>query len=457
MKLFFDNVFMINDGHLYAEYFLGWPALMVPGVLLGIPGYMNAFYSALTVPGLFLVMRRVAGSGGAKLGVIFYLVAPLLMIGAATGLSNTTCMFALVWMTWFTLRSTDEGAPWWAHAGTAFTFAVAFFIRPTSALGVGLPFLAYWLCGAVKLVGHKRVKAVTAFCVTAAAMALVFLSVNKAQNGSYFLVSYQRLFEYAAENAYRFSGWTAETARGVVNFNFSDPVAATAMTGIALLRLNAALFGWTFSFALLPFAGTRGRASVFWAALVCFVAVHFFLSDPGIDTFGPVHYAELAWPVLVLSVLGANHLHGFFLRLGTAENSFAIQVTALSLVAALLVTGILGYAPTRLRMLSRMASNINMPRDAASAAGLENAVVFYSRPYTRQQPIAPTRHFVFFRPNNDPDLENSVLWVNHLGLEQDKQLMQHFPGRQAYYLAWSSENRPELRRLDTMEPHMLPH
>jgi hypothetical protein len=97
MKLFFDNVFMINDGHLYAEYFLGWPALMLPGLLLGIPGYMNAIYSALTVPGLFFVIRRVAGSGWAKLGIVLYLVAPLLMVGAATGLSHTTCIFALVW------------------------------------------------------------------------------------------------------------------------------------------------------------------------------------------------------------------------------------------------------------------------------------------------------------------------------------------------------------------------
>jgi hypothetical protein len=457
MKLFFDNVFMINDGHLYAEYFLGWPALMVPGVVLGIPGYMNAFYSALTVPGLFFVIRRVAGSGWAKLGIIFYLVAPLLMIGAATGLSHTTCTFALVWMAWFALRSADEGAPWWAHAGTAFTFAVAFFIRPTAALGIGLPFLVYWLPSAVKLAGQSRLKAMAAFSVSAAAMALVFLSVNKAQNGSYFLVSYQRAFAYAAENGYRFSGWTAEIAQGLHNFDFSDPVAATAKTGIALLRLNAALFGWPFSFALLPFAVGRGRAGVFWAALVCFVAFHFFLTDPGIDTFGPAHYAELAWPVLVLSVLGARQLHGFVRRLGTAENSFAVQSTALSLVAALLVTGILGYVPTRLRMLSRMASSINMPRDAVSAAGIENAVVFYSRPYTRQEPIAPTRHFVFWRPNNDPDLENSVLWANHLGLEEDRQLMRLFPGREAYYLAWSSDNRPEIRPLNSVQPHMLPH
>src|SRR5262249_28644486 len=50
LKLFFDRAFMINDGHLYAAYFLGWPALMAPGVWFGAPDKMNALYAALTVP-----------------------------------------------------------------------------------------------------------------------------------------------------------------------------------------------------------------------------------------------------------------------------------------------------------------------------------------------------------------------------------------------------------------------
>ena len=48
--------------------------------------------------------------------------------------------------------------------------------------------------------------------------------------------------------------------------------------------------------------------------------------------------------------------------------------------------------------------------------------------------IAPTRHFVFARPNNDPDLENPVLWLNHLGLEADREVMEYFPERRGYLM-----------------------
>ncbi len=60
-KFFFDRSFMINDGRFYTQYFLGWPALMLPFLLLGVSGLANAFFSAATAPAVFLVARRVAG------------------------------------------------------------------------------------------------------------------------------------------------------------------------------------------------------------------------------------------------------------------------------------------------------------------------------------------------------------------------------------------------------------
>ena len=46
----------------------------------------------------------------------------------------------------------------------------------------------------------------------------------------------------------------------------------------------------------------------------------------------------------------------------------------------------------------------------------------------------PTHNFAFFRPNNDPDLQNDVLWVNNLSLDENRKLMSHFPGRSGYVL-----------------------
>ena len=40
-KLFWDRWFMVNDGSWYAQYFLGWPALLAPFEALGLPQLAN--------------------------------------------------------------------------------------------------------------------------------------------------------------------------------------------------------------------------------------------------------------------------------------------------------------------------------------------------------------------------------------------------------------------------------
>ena len=73
------------------------------------------------------------------------------------------------------------------------------------------------------------------------------------------------------------------------------------------------------------------------------------------------------------------------------------------------------YLPNRVGAVAKIAANINIPRDAAREANLHHAVVFAPYPYAPPCLSYPARHFVFYRPNNDPDLKNDVLWVNTLG------------------------------------------
>ena len=129
-------------------YFLGWPALMSPGVFLKATGFMNALYSGLTIVPLFLIVRRLAGSRYAKLGIILYIASPMMMVGSATELSNTSCMLALSWMIWFFMRIWDDDSLLWAHLGFGVTIGVAFFIRPLTAMAIATPFLL--ACGAIK-------------------------------------------------------------------------------------------------------------------------------------------------------------------------------------------------------------------------------------------------------------------------------------------------------------------
>lgn len=426
MKVFFDNAFMINDGRLYAKYFIGWPLLLAPGTAIGLPQLMNPLYFALTVPALYAILKHYVSVAWARAGVVLMISAPMLVVGAATRLSHTSCMCVLAWVWVFLLRATRAEARLQDHFGFAALCALACFIRPNSALGIALPLAIAWLIGLRQQPGSRRVAALAAMALTAALAIGVLLLVNQAQTGDPFKIAYARSTEYDAEIGHRYAAFDANYA----HTQFEDPLRALAMSGVGLLRLNFDLLGW--SIGLLPVVLALGlrRARLPFAMLASFVLINLPMTDAGIDTFGPVHYFEVALPLLVLCVLG-------FERTGEALQTVAGgagRVWLPSAFAALIVCGWLGYFPVRAQALVRMTQDILTPEEAASDANLHRAVVFVPRPWGAMCRGAPTQNFAFFRPNNDPDLKNDVLWVNNLSLTENRKFMQHFPDRQGYVL-----------------------
>ncbi len=456
MKIFFDHTLVINDARMYAAYFLGWPALMVPGIWLGAPWIMNPIYCGLTVPPLFLVLRQMAGSGWAKVGVVLYLSSPMLMIAAATELTHTTCLAALAWCLWLLMRSRASDSPAWSHFGVALFFGLAFFIRPLSAIGIGLPLLAAWGWHLRRLPRRTAWRALAAFAASAVLLASLFLLVNKTQNGSFFTTGYEAYARYAVENDFRFATFSPTDPKTIFSMHFAGLGTALAKTGIALMRLNFDLFGWSCSLLFAFFAvgvGTR----LPWALLVCFVAFHFFQIDSGVDSFGPTHYVEAALPLLLLSVLGLESLTRRVARTDE-ERGHGSWLAALpaSLLVALIATAWSGYTLVRLRALHRISESVNAPRRAVEAAGLRNAVVFAPWPFAHQCASYPTQHFVYQRPISHPDLDGDILWVNHIGVTADQELVERFPGREGYILLWLPSCQVGLLPVAGLPPDAVP-
>ncbi|OIP34227.1 MAG: hypothetical protein AUK47_18060 [Deltaproteobacteria bacterium CG2_30_63_29] len=441
LKIFYDREFMINNGHLYSQYFMGWPALMVPGVWLGTSEFMAAVYSALTIPALFLVLRRITGRNWAILGCVLFLCSPMLMIVAATKMAHTACVFALMWAVWFSQRAADDDAPWWSHAGVALAFSVAFFIRPTSALGVFLPFLVVWAWRTVRQSSRSRLVALGAFAIPSFVVGGLFLWVNWQQNGSPFTVSYQELLHYTRDNGFRFSMWTDSATGTTTEFGFDQPIALLiGNLGSVLLRFGFALSGWPISVLVLFFAWLDRGHGVLWASILAYLGVHFFVPNGGIDLFGPAKAVELSVPVLLLSVIGFRKLFLMLLdleaRLETSEH--VLRMLPVAFVIALIAISALSYSRYRLATLSRAAEKINAPLEFIEENGIRNAVIFAPRPWTPRGCTVPANHFVFWRPNNDPWLKNEVLWVNHISLRHDRALMERFPERDGYVMFWDA-------------------
>lgn len=459
MKLFFDRAYMINDGRLYSQYFIGWPALLVPGVWLGHPGVMNPLYASLTVPALFGVLRHITDAKWARFGILLYLGSPMLMIGAATLMSHTSCLMALAWASLFLLQAGKSKARPSIHALAAFFVGMAFFIRPGSALGILTPLLLRWVW-CVRRNSERRLANVVSFALPGIVLGGLFLLVNRLQTGSFTTVAYVRLAEYVKENGYRFSnfeawytsprievgGRTVTVPVPNLGVAYDQPVTMLIENVlIALLRLNWDVFGWPSSFLFAAFAGIRGHSHVWWESIALFFATHLFMFDSGIDSFGPVHYFETAWPLLILTVLGVRALNQDPAKVASKQwlhllgSRLQSRHLAPALAIGFVVSATGSYLPVRLQALRRIASSVNAPRDVARTAGLENAIVFASRPWAHFCRSHPVEHFVNWWPNNDPDFANGLLWANHISIEQDRRLMAHFPGRTGYAMVWTED------------------
>ena len=209
LKLFFDHPFMVNDGRMFSQYFLGWPAIMALGVPFGATGYVNALVSGATVPALYRLLKTVSGVTWARLGVLVFLTSPMIQIAAATEMSHTSALAALVYAMWLVTLALRGGGPA-THFGFGLALSIAFFIRPASAVAVTLPWGVLWMGTQLK---DRAFTNILWFAIPTSVLGGLFLWVNAEQTGSIFGVAYQQAFQYAIENGLRFSHVMPERAR----------------------------------------------------------------------------------------------------------------------------------------------------------------------------------------------------------------------------------------------------
>jgi hypothetical protein len=181
--------------------------------------------------------------------------------------------------------------------------------------------------------------------------------------------------------------------------------------------------------------GARGSGWA-WGSLGCFAVFHGFSTSLGVDTIGPVHFYELAVPILVLSGLGLRRFVELARRVRDETHLDWVGALPTALVVALLAVTASGYWWVRALNVRRIAENVNIPKQTAAAQRIENAIVFSPRHFAPNCRSTPTRHFVGFRPENDPDLRNDIVWINDLGALHNEKALADYPGRNAFVLAW---------------------
>ena len=414
LRPFLDNQFIVNDGKMYGIYFPGHPAALAIGERLHAMGWVPAVSATLTVPLAFGVARRIFGQRTALLTLPLLLVSPYFLFPSATLLAHSTAAVLLMAFVYavLRLRETPDIIRWWVVAGIALSWATL--TRPFSGPIFAVPWLV-WLAGDLWPRRNGRVMAgIAAFCLIGAAALGLLLAYQYALSGSPFVSGYQT---FSRMHQFGLIG-RALDARA--------PLPSIHELMFTLARMNFWLFGWPVSFVFILFCNRSAGGRRLLTGVVYVLLLYAAISAATIHPVGPVHYSELAVPMIILSASGLERLIG--VARGATMPGGLPRVVAAAPLAAMLC-GLATFLPVYGGSLRASADLVRAPDELLAAQGVTRALVFiHTLPTLYVSPYS----WAYYRRNNHPDLTDPILYVNYASPERNKEFARLFPDRPVF-------------------------
>jgi hypothetical protein len=414
VRPFLDNQFIVNDGKMYGIYFPGHPTALAIGERLHAMAWVPTVSATLTVPLAFSVARRIFGQRAALLTLPLLLVSPYFLFPSATLLAHSTAAFLLMAFVYavLRLRETPEAFRWWIVGAIALSWATL--TRPFSAPIFAVPWLV-WL--GVDLWPRRNGRAMggaMVFCLIGAGALGLLLAYQYALSGSPFVSGYQT---FSRMHHFGLIGRALEAPAPLPSIN---------ELMFTLARINFWLFGWPASLLLILFCNRSAGGRRLLTSTVYVLLFYAAISAGTIHPVGPVHYAELAVPMIILSASGLERLVELARGAGMSGRVPRIVVTA---PVAATLCALVTFYPVYGGSLRASADLTRAPYELLAERGIDRALVFvHSLPALYVSPYS----WAYYRRNNSPDLTDPILFVNYLGPEKNKELMRQFPDRPAF-------------------------
>ncbi|MFQ5899240.1 MAG: ArnT family glycosyltransferase [Candidatus Methylomirabilia bacterium] len=410
VRPFFDNPFVINNGKWYGMFFPGHAAALAIGQWINGLRWVPTVAATLTALLAFLVARRIFGQRTALLTVGLLAFSPFFLFSSATLLPHSTVALLLLAFVYSALRAREApgAARWWLAAGVALGWAAL--TRPVSAAAFTLPWLVWLALRARGAEGHRRSGGWAILAAVGLVTLAIFSGYNIVLAGAPFLRSY---YAFTPHPEY---------------FPAPFPLPQIYELGSTIARLNFWLLGWPLSLVFLPFfrRSAEGVSMLLGGAGV--VLGYALTAGPSIDVVGPVQYAELAAPLLMLSASGIDQLVE---RARGQTGRPRVERFALGAVLGGIVCAAIAFAPIYASSLRAMSALVRAPYDLVRERGLDNAVVFVQ---SLPAFAAPTGSWVRSHRNNSPDLSDRVLFVRDLGPDKDEELIRYLRDRAPYLM-----------------------
>ncbi len=387
-----------RDGVRYSRFPPGFPLLLVPGVLLGVPGLINPLLAALGLGVTYLLGVRWVGPRAALVGVLLVLLSPFYLLNAGSFHSHPSAMFAIVCAVYAADRAKrhHRAGRWLVACGAG--LGTAFLVRPYTAVLIGVP-LALW---ASRVEGEDEGRRFGTWVrrlawVAAGGMPFlaVYLGVNHAISGSVWVPA-TRYLDPEEGVGFGVHGHTLHQGLKNTFFWFLEG------------------FGYTFFMTPLLLLLARGRAGrrekLLWAWMGVLVVGYLFYWNPGGNRYGPRFYFE-ALPAFAL-LTGVGAVEAFSRR------------PLRPILALFAIIGLAATARTLAVHHHQVAARRDVYRQVA-ALGLDHAVVILLSGAGDMPVYDLTR--------NPPEFASApVLYARGLG-PADKALLDRFPDRDFYY------------------------
>jgi hypothetical protein len=403
---FFDVWAMVNNGKFYAWAPPGWPLLLLPGILLGVPWAVNPVLGALTLLVVYRLGVLVYDRSTSLLALFFMLFSPFFLMHSASYLAHPSSLLFIVLFVFFCARGVErEASRDFLLAGLC--GSVSFLIRPFDQVAIFSPLGAYLLLLALKR--KVRVRQLLWLGLGHAIGVVLLLAYNYLQTGNPLTMGYdvgyeERLFdlrfpgrEFIPEYFLHLLVWTFPFLP-LLALLYGIWPGETRKGSVTEQRWDAMLF--------LVFL-----ANVFWYA---FVPFHYWAG------YGPRYYYGSFFAVALLGARGLTAVLNRFDRHGVSGGraGFAAVTLGICLTFSLLWLFPVKLAEANRHIDARLALYRTVEREK-----LQNAVVFIRSVREEFAPWNLTR--------NPPDFQGTVLYVHDLG-KLNHLLFRQYPGRRFF-------------------------
>jgi hypothetical protein len=362
---FFGSMFVVNtSGRTFTQFPAGGPAMLVPGVLLGVPWISDPIYGAIAVLAFAAFVRVAEPRPGAAMGAtVIFAFAPLALFMSGTHMNHVaTLMFVAIAIAAMAhVMTADAPRPWIALLnGVALGCAAT--IRPVDALAFALPAGAWYLVRALR--DAKRWADALAAGVGVALPLAALFWINAQTTGRPLLFGYELV--WGASHALGFPaapvGAAHAAARGVELINIYFLQLQTYLFETPVPSLLPAIL----AFALTRKFGTLDRYLVVSSALL--VGLYFSFWYEGFY-LGP-RYVYLLLPVLALYTARVLPLVREHVGAGLPYRTAVYGAICATVVAAT------ALIPVRARSYRNTLTTMRWDADAAArAAGIDHALV----------------------------------------------------------------------------------